>query len=201
MIKSCSGIVAALAFLVCCSQVEADNGGAFAGKLMADRPGGQVPEWFLNDDLPKGGEIVSFNQAGDGDGAFEICQSQDGAVGTIAATTQGGAVCDTKDGAKDSFYVFGVPGQDDQEEVEEDEGEGGGLALKLQKKVRDTIYSDGLGSGFGGPHGGGLLPDFDWTDEEVEEIREALEDTDAWTRFLDQTEEDGRHGGDGTSAK
>jgi len=28
-----------------------------------------------------------------------------------------------------------------------------------------------------------------------------LEDTDAWIRFLDQTEKDGRWGGDGTSAK
>ncbi len=58
-----------------------------------------------------------------------------------------------------------------------------------------------LGSGFGGPNGGGLLPDFDWTEDEKEEIREALEDTDAWTRCLDQTEEDGRWGADGTSAK
>jgi hypothetical protein len=157
-------------------------------------------EWVLYEDMPDDGEIVSLPNAADGDGAFEICQSEGGAVGSIAEM-QGGAVCETKDGAKDSFYVFHLGDQDDQGEVEEDEGEGGGLALKLQKKVRDTIYSDGLGSGFGGPHGGGLLPDFDWTDEEVEEIREALEDTDAWTRFLDQTEEDGRHGGDGTSAK
>ena len=114
---------------------------------------------------------------------------------------QGGTVCDTKDGAKDSFYVLRVPDQDDQEDVEEDEGEVGGLALKLQKKVRDKISGDGLGSGFGGPNGGGLLPDFDWTEDEKEEIREALEDTDAWIRFLDQTEKDGRWGGDGTSAK
>ena len=167
---------------------------------MADRPESQGPEWVLYEDMPEDGDIVSFNQAGDGDGAFEICQSEEGTVGSIVEM-QGGAVCDTKDGDKDSFYVLRVPDQDDQEEVEEDEGEGGGLALKLQKKVRDKINSDGLGSGFGGPNGGGLLPDFDWTEEEVKEIREAVEDTDAWIRFLDQTEEDGRHGADGTSAK
>jgi hypothetical protein len=64
MIKSCSGIVAALAFLCCCSQAEAD-GGNFQGKLMADRPGSQGPEWVLYEELPEDGEIVSFNQAGD----------------------------------------------------------------------------------------------------------------------------------------
>ncbi len=63
MIKSCSGIVAALAFLCCCSQAEAD-GGNFQGKLMADRPGSQGPEWVLYEELPEDGEIVSFNQAG-----------------------------------------------------------------------------------------------------------------------------------------
>ena len=167
---------------------------------MADRPESQGPEWVLYEDLPEDGEIVSFNQAGDSEGAFEICQSEDGAVGTIAER-QGGTVCDTKDGAKDSFYVLRVPDQDDQEDVEEDEGETGGLAKKLQKKVRDKISGDGLGSGFGGPNGGGLLPDFDWTEDEKEEIREALEDTDAWSRFIEETEEDGRWGADGTSAK
>ena len=64
MIKSCSGIVDALAFLCCCSQAEAD-GGNFQGKLMADRPGSQGPEWVLYEELPEDGEIVSFNQAGD----------------------------------------------------------------------------------------------------------------------------------------
>ena len=33
---------------------------------------------------------------------------------------QGGTVCDTKDGAKDSFHVLRVPYQDDKEDVEED---------------------------------------------------------------------------------
>ena len=103
MIKSLSGIVAALAFLCCCSQAEAgDRNGV---KLMADGPGAQGPEWVLYEELPEDGEIVSFNQAGDSEGAFEICQSEDGAVGSIAEM-QGGTVCDTKDGAKDRCYVF-----------------------------------------------------------------------------------------------
>jgi hypothetical protein len=51
MIKSCSGIVAALAFLYCCSQAEAgDRNGV---KLMADRPGAQGPEWVLYEDMPE----------------------------------------------------------------------------------------------------------------------------------------------------
>ena len=63
MIKSCSGIVAAVAFLCCCSQAEARN--ELGTKLMGDRPGGQGPEWVLYEELPEDGEIVSFNQAGD----------------------------------------------------------------------------------------------------------------------------------------
>ena len=128
MIKSCSGIVAAVAFLCSCIQSEAGDGAS--AKLMGDRPGAQGPEWVLYEELPEDGEIVSFNQAGDSEGAFEICQSEDGAVGSIAEM-QGGTVCDTKDGAKDSFYLLRVPDQDDQEDVEEDEDEVGGLALKL----------------------------------------------------------------------
>ena len=179
MIKSCAGIVAALAFLCCCSQAEAgDRNGV---KLMGDRPGAQGPEWVLYEELPEDGEIVSFNQAGDSEGAFEICQSEDGAVGSVAEM-QGGTICDTKDGAKDSFYVLRVPDRDDQEDVEEDEGETGGLALKLQKKVRDHHSEESVETG--------LLPDFDWSDEEQVElsdaIREALEATDAWQRYLDE---------------
>ena len=62
---------------------------------------------------------------------------------------QGGTVCDTKDGAKDSFYVLRVPDQDDQEDVEEDEGETGGLALKLQKKVRNHQSEESVETAFG----------------------------------------------------
>ena len=135
----------------------------------------------MYEELPEDGEIVSFNEAGDGDGAFEICQSEDGAVGSIAQR-QGGTVCDTKDGAKDSFYVLRVPDQDDQEEVEEDKGETGGLSKKLQKKVRDHQSEKSVGTG--------MLPDFDWDEAEQEEmsdaIREALEATDAWQRYLDE---------------
>ena len=34
--------------------------------------------------------------------------------------------------------------------------------------------------------GGGMLPDFDWTEEEREEMAEALEATDAWQRFVEE---------------
>ena len=187
MIKSLSGIVAAVAFLCCCSQAEAGEDAGGTVKLMGDRPGAQGPEWVLYEDLPEDVDIVSFNQAGDGDGAFEICQSEDGAVGSIAEM-QGGTVCDTKDGAKDSFYVLRVP---DQEDVEEDEGETGGLALKLQKKVRDHHSEESVGTG--------MMPDFDWSEEEQIEIQEALEATDAWQRYLDEGPE--TMGADGSSSK
>ena len=184
MIKSCSGLVAALAVLFCCSQAEGAQGGANLQTREAYRDaaaGAQGPEWVLYEDMPEDGEIVSFNQAGDGDGAFEICQSEEGTVGSIVEM-QGGAVCETKDGAKESFYVMHLGDQDDQEAVEEDEGETGGFAKKLQKKVRDHQSEKSVGTG--------MLPDFDWDEAEQEEmsdaIREALEATDAWQRYLDE---------------
>ena len=184
MIKSCSGLVAALAVLFCCSQAEGAQGGANLQTREAYRDaaaGAQGPEWVLYEDMPEDGEIVSFNQAGDGDGAFEICQSEEGTVGSIVEM-QGGAVCETKDGAKESFYVLHLGDQDDQEAVEEDEGETGGFAKKLQKKVRDHQSEKSVGTG--------MLPDFDWDEAEQEEmsdaIREALEATDAWQRYLDE---------------
>ena len=197
MIKSCSGVVAALAVLCCCSQAEGAQGGANLQTREAYRDaaaGAQGPEWVLYEDMPEDGEIVSFNQAGDGDGAFEICQSEDGAVGSTEET-QGGLVCRTASGAEESFYVLRMPLAEgdahdvprrgllaNQEAVEEDEGETGGFAKKLQKKVRDHQSEKSVGTG--------MLPDFDWDEAEQEEmsdaIREALEATDAWQRYLDE---------------
>ena len=87
-------------------------------------------------------------------------------------------MCRTASGAKESFYVLRMPDQDDQEDVEEDEGETGGLARKLQKKVRDRHSEESVRTG--------MMPDFDWSGDEMTEIQEALEATDAWQRFLDE---------------
>lgn len=164
MIKSCSGIVAALAVLVCCSHAEA----ATPEGAGAD-PEAQGPEWVLYEDLPEDGEIVSFNQAGDGDGAFEICQSEDGAVGTTE-DTQGGLVCRTASGAKDSFYVLQLAeGADD--------GEAGGLAAKFHEK-----------HGTGQAEVGELPPllTFEFTEEERIEMGEVLAATDAIKRMSEE---------------
>jgi hypothetical protein len=169
MIKSCAGIVAALAFLFCCSQADAQDPLVGGLKLMADRPESQGPEWVLYEDVPEDGEIVSFNQAGDGDGAFEICQSEDGAVGKTE-DTQGGLVCRTASGAKKSFYVLQLAeGADD--------GEAGGLALKMQKKL-----------GIEQPEMGELPPfmQFEFTDEEKIELGEAMAETDAIKRMTEE---------------
>ena len=48
---------------------------------------------------------------------------------------------------------------------------------------------------------GGLLPAFDWTEEEVEEIREALEAADAWQRFVEEGDDGGRRRFDGSTGK
>ena len=194
VIKSCSGIVAALAVLFCCSWADAKSPSTSSLKLMADRPGAQGPEWVLYEDRNEDLDIVSFNQAGDSDGTLIVCQSEDGAVGSTEET-QGGLVCRTASGAEESFYVLRMPLAEgdahdvprrgllaNQEAVEEDEGETGGFAKKLQKKDRDHQSEESVETG--------MLPDFDWDQAEQEEmsdaIREALEATDAWQRYLDE---------------
>ena len=141
---------------------------------MADRPESQGPEWVLYEDLPEDGEIVGFKKAGDSDEAFGTCQSEDGDIGTLSQN-QGGAVCGTPEGAEESFYVLDLSAQADDED-EDYEGETGGLALKLQKKVMDHQSEQSVEAG--------MLPDFDWSEEEQVElsdaIRDALEETDAW---------------------
>jgi hypothetical protein len=175
LIKSCSGIVAALAVLCCCSQAEGAQGGANLQTREAYRDaaaGAQGPEWVLYEDMPEDGEIVSFNQAGDGDGAFEICQSEDGAVGSTEET-QGGLVCRTASGAEESFYVLRMPlAEGDAHDVPRR-----GLADKFHEK-----------HGTGQPEMGALPPllTFEWTKEEKLEIQEAMAGTDAFQRFEEE---------------
>ena len=37
--------------------------------------------------------------------------------------------------------------------------------------------------------GTGMMPDFEWSEEEQVEIQEALESTEAWQRYLDEAPE------------
>jgi hypothetical protein len=181
------GIVAALAVLCCCSPSQAGDG--TSAKLMADSPGSQGPEWVSYQELPEDGEIVSFNKAGDSDEAFELCQSEGGGLGSVRES-QGGAVCDTKKGPMDSFYVLHV-GDQAAEGVDEGEAKLSGLALKLHNELAKHNYEESVG-------GEGILPDFDWTKQEQSQltaaIREGLEATDAWQRYLKDVPEDGRQG-------
>jgi len=80
----------------------------------------------------------------------------------------------------DSFYVLRV-GDEAAEGVDEGEGDKGqarGLELKLQKKVTDHQYEASVETG--------MMPDFDWSEEEQIEMEEALEATDAWQRYLEE---------------
>ena len=196
MLKSRCGIVAALAFLYCGSQSDAADGSS--SKLMGDRGPGQLEDWVLYADLPEDAGLLSLNSVGDEGEPLLICQSEDGVIGTVSEG-QGGAVCDTRDGEEDTFYVLivGPPVDEDYEAVDDayeaEEESGGGIADALRKKQSKRMRES--------HGGGGMLPDFDWTEEEKEEMMEALEATDAWQRFLDEGEEDGRRGADGSSSK
>ena len=180
MLKSRCGIVAALAFLYCGSQSDAADGSS--SKLMGDRGPGQLEDWVLYADLPEDAGLLSLNSVGDEGEPLLICQSEDGVIGTVSEG-QGGAVCDTRDGEEDTFYVLimGPPVDEDYEDVDEDyedEEESGGIADALRKKQSKRMRES--------HGGGGMLPDFDWTEEEKEEMAEALEATDAWQRFVEE---------------
>jgi hypothetical protein len=118
LIKSRCGIVAALAFLFCCSQSEAGDGKN--AKLMADRPEAQGPEWVLYEDRNEDLDIVSFNQAGDSDGTYKVCQSEDGAVGRLHTVmgrfTIESVTCRTDSGDHNmGFYVLQLAEGADEE--------------------------------------------------------------------------------------
>ena len=64
----------------------------------------------------------------------------------------------------------------DREDVEEDETVG--LALKLQKKVRNHQSEQSVETG--------MMPDFNWREEEQIEFQKALATTVSWKRYLDE---------------
>ena len=80
----------------------------------------------------------------------------------------------------DSFYVLRVGDQaaEGVDEGEGDKSQARGLELKLKKKVTDHKYEASVETG--------MMPDFDWSEEEQIEMEEALEATDAWQRYLEE---------------
>ena len=114
---------------------------------------------------------MSFNQAGDSGGAFEICQSENGSVGSLEET-QGGVVWDTQEGAKESFYVL-VDQQSSFSPSEDSNDEDAGIDL-----------SDSITQGF----------DYEFSDEDVDEMYEALATTNAWQNTLEAEASHPEHG-------
>ena len=147
----------------------------------------QAPNWVLYGHLSDDGEIISFNKAGDDEEAFELCQSEDGDVGSLQHNTQGGAFCDTQKGAMDTFYVLQQYAPRPHGAVREREGDNEDLyvvdyfAPVSQGVVSEHLYYSVLAEVR-------MLPDYDWTEQEKRElaasIRISLEGTGAWQRFL-----------------
>ena len=181
MRKLLSGIIAAVVALGGWSESEARD--LSSSKLMGDRGPSHSENWVLYEDLPQDAGLLSINSVADEDQPLLICQSEDGVIGTVSEG-QGGAVCDTRDGEEDTFYVLivGPPVDEDYEAVDDayeaEEESGGGIADALRKKQSKRMREN--------HGGGGMLPDFDWTEEEREEMAEALEATDAWQRFVEE---------------
>jgi hypothetical protein len=190
VIKKRYGIVVAVVVAVCMAgSANAKRGSAcavingelhFAAQL-------QAPEWVLYGHLSDDGKIISFNKAGDDDEAFELCQSEGGDVGSLQHNTQGGAFCDTQKGAMDTFYVLHHYVPRPYGAVREREGGNEDLyvvdyfAPVSKGVVSEHLYFSVLAEV-------GMLPDYDWTDQEKRElaasIRISLEGTGAWQRFL-----------------
>ena len=181
MRKLLSGIIAAVVALGGWSESEAGEDAGGSVKLWVGGPG-HSENWVLYEDLPEDAGLLSINSVADEDQPLLICQSEDGVVGTVSES-HSGAVCDTRDGEEDTFYVLimGPPVDENYEDVDEDyedEEESGGIADALRKKQSKRMRES--------HGGGGMLPDFDWTEEEKEEMAEALEATDAWQRFVEE---------------
>ena len=176
MRKLLSGIIAAVVALGGWSESEAGEDAGGEVKLWSDGGPGHSENWVLYEDLPEDAGLLSINSVADEDQPLLICQSEDGVVGTVSES-QGGAVCDTREGEEDTFYVLimGPPVDEDYEDEEESGGIAGALRQKQMKKAQGESHG-----------GGGMLPDFDWTEEEKEEMAEALEATDAWQRFVEE---------------
>ena len=83
-------------------------------------------------------------------------------------------------GRHGQFYVLRVGDQaaEGVDEGEGDKSQARGLELKLKKKVTDHQYEASVETG--------MMPDFDWSEEEQIEMEEALEATDAWQRYLEE---------------
>ena len=182
MRKLLSGIIAAVVALGGWSESEAGEDAGGSVKLWVGGPG-HSENWVLYEDLPEDAGLLSINSVADEDQPLLICQSEDGVIGTVSES-QSGAVCDTRDGEEDTFYVLimGPPVDENYEDVDEDyedEEESGGIAGALRRKQMERAQG-------GSDGGGGMLPDFDWTEEEKEEMAEALEATDAWQRFVEE---------------
>ena len=173
MRKLLSGIIAAVVALGGWSESEAADGSS--SKLMGDRGPGHSENWVLYEDLPEDAGLLSINGVENADEPLLICQSEDGVLGTVSEG-QDSAVCETREGEEDTFYVLIIgPPVDDDYEAEE---ESGGIPDALRKKpTKEDIMNDGAV---------GMMPDFNWTEEEKEEIAEALAVTDAWQRFVEE---------------
>ena len=109
-----SGIIAVVVALGGWSESEARDGSS--SKLMGDRGPGHSEDWVLYEDLPEDAGLLSIKSIADEDEPLLICQSEDGVVGTVSES-QGGAVCDTREGEGDTSYalILGTPVDDEDD--------------------------------------------------------------------------------------
>tara|TARA_B100000941_G_C28022043_1_gene310530 strand:+ start:96 stop:356 length:261 start_codon:yes stop_codon:yes gene_type:complete len=86
----------------------------------------------LCEDLPEAIALLRVNSIVDEDESLLICQSEDGVIGSVSKSTQGGAAYVTREGIEDTFCVLilGEPVDDDYG-VEEELGD---IVDALRKK-------------------------------------------------------------------
>ncbi len=84
------------------------------------------------EDLPEAIALLRVNSIVDEDESLLICQSEDGVIGSVSKSTQGGAAYVTREGIEDTFCVLilGEPVDDDYG-VEEELGD---IVDALRKK-------------------------------------------------------------------
>ena len=76
---------------------------------------GQTEAWVLYEDLPEAVALLRVNSIVDEDESLLMCQSEDGVIGSVSESTQGGAAYVTQENVEDNFCVLilGEPVDDD----------------------------------------------------------------------------------------
>ena len=69
---------------------------------------GQTEAWVLYEDLPEAVALLLVNSIVDEDESLLMCQNEDGFIGSVSESTQGGAAYATREGGRRHFLCVNL---------------------------------------------------------------------------------------------